>query len=85
MFNNQLWRKKPWFVVFTNFPGVDTPTTTNFKLSAWDHSELGRDTKNQFSWARMSQLQHIAAYYPPINQTQEIQLEYWKNSQAASN
>lgn len=28
---------EPWFVVFANFNGVNTPTVANFRLSMWYH------------------------------------------------
>lgn len=43
--------KQTWFVEFSNFPGVYTPSMANFKLSTWCHmnTELERDAHNWLS------------------------------------
>lgn len=35
VFNNWLSGERPWFVAFAEYPGINTPTMTDFKLPAW--------------------------------------------------
>lgn len=57
MFNHQLpgvggWGEEPWFVAFADFYGVNTPTTSDFKIQChqmqnWE--EIGSNTIIEYS------------------------------------
>ena len=51
LFNNYLSRKKkPWYVTFANYHGVNTPTDDDFELTMWFHRHGVRQRHKIYSW-----------------------------------
>lgn len=55
------WERRGEFVAYANFPGVNTPTTVNFKLPKWDqqaHKNFEIETVHSYepAWASSSPL-----------------------------